>query len=265
MEHFGYEYVEPFVAIDPRDPDRGAFNILEDEAAVGYILSARRFYEEGLIDPAPKADSPEALTLVGQTAYYDELEPQYAVARIGAPGVDTCRSAVGVYANTKNFERVMQLLEWLYTDRELADYLVYGSVNANSTPDTGSLTVFRWLGGLYLFTSPAVGDPADKVAANDKFSEDMALTPVTGFHFMSSGWEETVGGLRRYARFQSKQTVLVGDDMPEYYMSDLLTGYVPDPMAAIAHYNAELKALGIDELVAEVNRQFDAWRVHARG
>ena len=44
------------------------------------------------------------------------------------------------------------------------------------------------------------------------------------------------------------------------YNASLMCGMVEDVEGRIADFNAALKTAGIDEVIAENQRQFDAWR-----
>ena len=152
----------------------------------------------------------------------------------------------------------MQVMNELYTDPELSTLLVWGQEGIDYVfTDDGHITfpdgvdaqnaewyhTMNWeLPNQYL-TPCWVGDPLDLGQKTMEFNNSAPKSLAMGFTFDNSEFTA------EYAALQSAY---------DEYANQLLYGFL-DPEKGTAEFNEKLKAAGLDEYIAEKQRQLDAW------
>lgn len=273
MMFLGYEFIELPIALDA---ERGAFNFFEDSKCTDYLESVRSFYELGYLDPNTQGERWSAsitLPLDGIPDLFDSFI-DYVYWPVTTLKVETEKSAVGISKTSQYPEECIQLFSWLYTDRELADLLLYGVEGVNYSLDNGlvvpagenTLNPFlKWNTGLILFTTPSSTDIDNKYESYAEYNATAKMSSLVGFHFNSLGLEDKILELNTIVE---KYTVLIEEDK-NYAGNDVevyrtfLTGYDQNLDETLNALNAELKTAGIDELIDEVNRQYDEWKQYS--
>ena len=152
----------------------------------------------------------------------------------------------------------MQLMNELYTDSELSTLLVWGQEGTDYVfTDDGHITfpdgvdaqnaewyhTMNWeLPNQYL-TPCWVGDPLDLGEKTMEFNNNAPQSLAMGFTFDNT-------------QFVAEYTALQG--IYDEYANQLLYGFL-DPVEGTAEFNDKLRSAGLDEYIAEKQRQLDAW------
>lgn len=167
---------------------------------------------------------------------------------------------VGMYTisqNSKNPERAMMFLKLMYTDVDVANLLMWG-IEGKHYVKTGDTTIDypagvnagnvgystqNWLmGNTFLtYTLPTM-DP-DVWKKMKEFNSNLVKSKALGFSFNS-------------APVQNEITAL--NNVTQQYRKILETGTV-DPTKKLPEFITKLKAAGIDKVIAEKQKQLDAW------
>ena len=152
----------------------------------------------------------------------------------------------------------MQFMNEMYTDAELSTLLVWGQEGTDyvftedghiTFPDGVDAQNAEWyhtmnweLPNQYL-TPCWVGDPLDLGAKTMEFNNSAPQSLAMGFTFDNT-------------QFVAEYTALQG--VYDEYANQLLYGFL-DPVEGTAEFNEKLRAAGLDEYIAEKQRQLDAW------
>ena len=152
----------------------------------------------------------------------------------------------------------MQFMNEMYTDSELSTLLVWGQegvdyvfddTNHIHFPDGVDAQNAEWyhtmnweLPNQYL-TPVWVGDPLDLGEKTMEFNNSAPMSVAMGFTFDNT-------------QFVAEYTALQG--VYDEYANQLLYGFL-DPVEGTAEFNDKLRAAGLDEYIAEKQRQLDAW------
>lgn len=161
--------------------------------------------------------------------------------------------------NTRNPEKAALLLNMLFTDQTLINLINYGiegehyvkKADGTITFPAGVTTLtskynlagMDWqLGNSYL-AYPWEGKPSDLAAQMKAFNDRAVVSPAYGFIFDNSKVLTQISALSAVA---------------DQYRKALETGSA-DP-AMLDEFNAKLKGAGLDIVIAEKQKQLDAWR-----
>lgn len=165
----------------------------------------------------------------------------------------------GLAANCENPKKAMELLELIYTDKDLANLFMYGIEGTNYTIAEGTENVSTTEGSTngsdgYVSVFTKFGDTTKILAAapnTDNYAEDVkayndgvAVTKSLGYVFDTSSVSAEAGA--------------ISNALAEY-VPRLETGMVADVDAAIDELLAALEAAGISDVIAENQRQLDAY------
>ena len=174
----------------------------------------------------------------------------------GAPVVNSTSargSVFGVYAKSKNPERAYEFLKLWNTDPEVKNAIYYGIPEVHYNLVDGKAEVVEnknelyyqsnWRTGNMLISYLAVGEPDDKWEVYDDFN--------------ASSREAADLGMLPNTDDVADEIATIGSVLTEY-MPALVFGFV-DPETGIAQLNEQLKAAGIDEVLAELQVQYDAF------
>jgi putative aldouronate transport system substrate-binding protein len=204
-----------------------------------------------------------ALTPIGNMKPGNEAE---VAASLGYPVVDVATTNAyvqtgsvlstlnAISSTSKNPEKAMQLLNLINTDKDLYNLLCHGiegthytKVDANTVkaiadggydPNTDWEFACQFNGYYREGQKPGIWEETIKV------NESAAPSPIIGFVFDPTPVKTQV------AQMTSTMSM---------YLPGLNTGTV-DPAKAIPELQAKLKAAGQDKVIAEAQKQIDAWR-----
>lgn len=280
----GYEYVAdkrlPLMALS-RDPDAPIVNIFETPEARKVLDTLRRYYKAGYINEDAALRENQGLKR-GERVFWKAAgggplsESSWSkdrgypvVAHAVTPMVVTTESVRGglmaVNADTRHPVECMKFLNLLNTDPEVRNLFNYGIEGVHYELDTNGQVVpivsgsgknagspayagVQYTQGNWFILDTMAGEPADKW---EQFRESNALAVKSGL----LGFTPDLSNMP----IQRENISMVW----EKYYPGLMTGSL-DVDTELPKFNAELKQAGIDEVRAEVQRQFDEWRAEKR-
>jgi putative aldouronate transport system substrate-binding protein len=251
-------------------------NIYESPEYRRYIDLFRTFYQAGYIprDAAIKQEGhPDQIRLGTSCAYFTAAKPGIAIEEESAAGKKLAlKRIVSPYAatstvagvitsipnNTRHPEKAMQLMNLLYTDQTLVNLIDYGvegthyvknsdgsiafppGVTAETTPYGFSM---GWQMGNQFLSHVWQGNPLDIWKQMKEFNDSAEPSPAMGFNFDNTAVITEIAAC----------TAVVNQ-----YRVNLATGSVD--IAMLDEFNVRLKQAGIDKIIAEKQKAFDAWR-----
>lgn len=274
-DYFGYEYISDSLsagAIKMTDSSAKVVNIYETEEYLATLNELADLSAKGLLD--------------GQSAY----DPQYGesqrkakkfsglmsgaykpggdaeeTARAGYPCVllplqtnpyvstgGVIATMQGISTSSKNPERALQYLELLSTDADVLNTLVFGVEGEHYTKlsdnmiapiaDSGYATGMSWALGNVFNSFVMEGQPEDVWAQTKALNDSATQSPILGFSFDP----EPV----------KLQVASVGKVVKEY--ESICGGELPVE-STLKAFNEKLKVAGVDEVIAEMQKQIDAF------
>lgn len=165
---------------------------------------------------------------------------------------------IGWCVNAKSSEedqrRALQLLEYLYTDKEAADLLLYGveevdyhridenTVTSLETVPEDEWSTIHWGQPNSAIVSQWVWPDGTPVTYTEP--ETCKVSPAYGFTYSPS------------ANLRPKVNACL--QIVDKYQNALLSGYL-NPEETLPLFRSELEAAGIGEIVQEKQQQLDAW------
>jgi putative aldouronate transport system substrate-binding protein len=166
----------------------------------------------------------------------------------------------GIASNSKNPEAAMKYLNLAYTDTDIADMLSWGLkgtdwVQSEQDPDlitypegfdssnTGWGLNMGWLMGNQYITHVWEGDSPDLYVELQDYCRGAVVSKAMGFTFDSS---------------PVKNQITAVTNVREQYQLNLEDG-LSDPDVVLPEFIAAMKANGVDDIVAEAQKQLDAW------
>lgn len=195
------------------------------------------------------------------------LEPQCGGQKLGAVQIGdayldtTSVNAVSwmISSNSKAPETALKFLNLTYTDKDIINLLIYGIKNrdyvmnddgyvtypegkdATTVPYTAQLSCGTL--GNYFLMYPMVGTDKNSLLWEQEQNEKAKRSPAIGFTFDSS----TV-----------KTEYTAVSNVITQYLPGLLCGSL-DPTTAIPEFEQKLKTAGLPKIIAEKQKQLDAW------
>jgi putative aldouronate transport system substrate-binding protein len=165
--------------------------------------------------------------------------------------------------NSRNPEKAMELLNLLFTDPVLSNLINYGIEGEHYVkrsdgtigfpPGVTALNAKYNLGGMdwqlgnNYIAYPWEGKPADLAAQLKAFNDRAIVSPAYGFTFDNSRVLAQISALTAVA---------------DQYRKALETGSAD--LSLLDEFNTKLKAAGLADVIAEKQRQYDAWRAARR-
>ncbi|RCX17548.1 carbohydrate ABC transporter substrate-binding protein (CUT1 family) [Anaerobacterium chartisolvens] len=250
--------------------DTKIFNQFEAPESIAMYKKMREYYKKGYVHPdAATQDNVNEEMRSGK--YFSVVQPlkpgkaeeMFTSTKIEwvqvdiTPPIMSNRETIGallaIPAKSKNPERAFQFIEMLYTDKFLKNLFVYGIENEHYTKvsdnvvkltdNQGYMAGNGWRFGDqfkdYLLDNE---DPEKWVKFEEYNNKGTALTSL-GFAFDSSNVDNQASACK---------------NVIQTYYKQLFCGAV-DTDATVAKMSSELKAAGADELIAEMQKQYDAW------
>jgi putative aldouronate transport system substrate-binding protein len=249
-------------------------NMYEDPGYENAIKLAREWYEAGYImkDAATSQEAQANIVKAGKAfGYFANMKPGFERQEQNITGhemvsvvltdnylLSTTAAGVNmsIARNSENPEKAMELINLLYTDKDIMNLIANGiegkhyQVNEDGTislPDgvTDSGYVFnQWLIGNNFLTYPWQGNSPALWDEMKEFNETAIVSPALGFQFNPD---------------PVKTEIAATTNVLNQYKAGLATGTL-DPEESLPEFNEKLKAAGIDKIIAEKQKQFDAWK-----
>ncbi len=260
-------------ALYPDNRDNTIINHFMAPESIDMYKKLRDYYKKGYIasDAATMENTAEQMKTAKYFAVESSLKPGKDAEMTGSTGVEwvqvditkpvmsnreTTGAMLAIPAASKNPERAFQFIEMLYTDDTLRNLLNFGikethyKVNADGriTQTQEGLDRYNmgpgWRYGDQFKDLLLDNEDPDKWIEFGKYNEAGLVMNSLGFVFSDVN----------VSTESSACKTVYGT-----YYKELLCGAV-DVDPTIAKYESELKASGVDALIAEMQTQYDAWR-----
>lgn len=196
--------------------------------------------------PGKDAEIASAANLTGKLAQITMTEKTVATS-------ETAGSMLGISSTSKDPDRAMMLINLLHTDKEINNILNFGIEGDHYTRNGEIITATAntpnynpgaaWMFGNQFLNYVWDTEDPDKWAKFKEFNQNAKVSPGLGFVFDSEPVKAEVGALANVIR---------------QYQRALETGSV-DVDKILAEYENKLKDAGVDKVVAEKQKQFDAF------
>ncbi len=260
----------PFIGVPLKTTDYKLINVWDTPEAMSYLKTMHNYYEAGYLprDVATQKDAGDyfktgkwLVDVADAQPYADNLwsaDAGYEV--VSKPMQDpitfnwsVAGSLQAINAKSKHPEKAMEFLNLLYTDANLINLVDFGIEGKHykktgeqvkeTIPDSGYGFPAFSVGNMMLtYLNPT--DPADKWEKFKDFNESATNAPLLGFQLDTSNITTELANLKN-----TKEAVYNG----------LFSGTL-DPEKNIAQINQKLKDNGLDKVMAEVQKQIDAWK-----
>jgi putative aldouronate transport system substrate-binding protein len=267
----GYEYAigkEIPLMVKSDDSDLQVVNIFQTASAKRTLATLRKYYKAGYINEDAAIKVSQNLETgkkvfwkgAGGGPYSDvswSVDRGYPlVAQQVSKSTVTTESTRGgvmtVNSRTKHPEKCMEFLNLLNTDPEVRNLINYGieGIHYQLTKDnqvqkiSNAYTAVQYTQGNWFILNTVVGNPMDKWDKFREFNKTAVKSEMLGF---------TADTFRLTAKISAITLVWT-----KYYPA-LMTGSV-DPEVQLPKFLSELKAAGIDEVQAELQKQLVRWK-----
>jgi len=186
---------------------------------------------------------------------YEEITMQpKAVVTVHAGG-----SMFGIPVTSKNPEKAMQYINLMHSDPTLVNLMLFGKEGVNYTkandkqveliPDANWYGVHggAWTVGNTMLQLVLTSEDPEKNAMLQSYANDAVPTASLGFRFVSDNVVDQLAAV---------------NNVIKEYASPMNCGAVDpeDPDMGLEALRAALHDAGIDEVIAEVQTQYDAWK-----
>ncbi|WP_028612223.1 ABC transporter substrate-binding protein [Paenibacillus harenae] len=196
--------------------------------------------------PGKDAEIASAAGLTGKLAQIMMTEKTVATS-------ETAGSMLGISSTSKDPDRAMMLINLLHTDKEINNLLNFGiegdhyTRNGEIITATGNTASYNpgsaWMFGNQFLNYVWDTEDPDKWAKFKEFNQNAKVSPALGFVFDSEPVKAEVGAIANVIK---------------QYQRALETGSV-DVDKVLPEYEEKLKAAGVDKVVAEKQKQYDAF------
>ena len=239
-----------------------------------YCKKTREYFVAGYINPAAAngqtmgpartAAQDAAAYAIGTEVYYPGYEYQtspkrgievvYKPAQAGIISTTSARGSMnGISTASKNPDRALQFLYLLNTDPKLFTMLGYGLEGVHYAKFSDDEVIRNpeaqavynpWLAGLGKLTQlPRIKGQAPWSVFED-FNKACKGTPILGFAFDTTPVKDQYAALVNVRK----------------EFADALTAGAVDPDTELPKFIEKLKANGMEEVLAEANRQLEEWK-----
>lgn len=213
-------------------------------------LSANKAF--AYIDRSTPGSLAQAQSDLGKELVWAELMPEHYITT-----TDVATALWTVVQNSKNPERAMMFLNLMYSDKDIANLLIWGvegkhyvkvsdsavDYPTGVTKQSNGYSAENWLmGNEFLTYTFKTADPEiwNKTRA---YNEEGVASKALGFTFSSAAVRNEITALK---------------NVLEQYKRGLESGTL-DPADKLPEFRAKLKAAGIDKVIAEKQKQLDDW------
>jgi putative aldouronate transport system substrate-binding protein len=259
------------------DPEIKVINLYETDEYKKLVNQAREWSQKGLIpkDVATATQSSEALMKSNKIlSYIDTSRPGSAerisgligtpvevvpISKAKAETTTVAKFMWGIAAHSKHPDKAMQLLNLMYTDKEIFNLLAWGiegkhyiktdelfikyPEGQNSTNSDYALNMEFAMGNMFLSYLWKGEDPTLWKQLKD-FNEQAYKSSALGFL-----WDGT----------PVKNEIAAVVNVREQYVKALENGLV-EPDKYLPEFIEKLKGAGIDKIIAEKQKQLDQWK-----
>ncbi len=166
---------------------------------------------------------------------------------------ETTGALLAIPASSKNPEKAFQFIEMLYTDKTLKNMFVYGVEGTHYTKVSDNVVKLTdnkgyragngWRFGNQFIDYLLDNEDPQKWKQFEEYNKKGLVLKSLGFAFDSKNVESQASACK---------TVI------QTYYKQLFTGSV-DPDKTVAKMSSELKAAGVEKLIAEMQKQYDEW------
>ncbi len=160
-----------------------------------------------------------------------------------------------VSKKSKHPEKAMEFLELWNTDPKVKNLITYGIEGKHYTLENGKVKLVpdknnlyfnqNWRTGNMLISYLTVAEPDDKWEKFDEFNKNAEISKVLGFT----------------PNIDSVKNEIMACMTVEAEYGSLISCGAVDPKEEIPKMIEALKAAGVDKVVAEIQRQYDEWKV----
>ncbi|WP_138750796.1 ABC transporter substrate-binding protein [Paenibacillus sinopodophylli] len=251
-------------------------NLYETKEYSDALNTMHRWFKAGFInkDAATSQNNPSDMLKAGKTfAYFVAERPGTLEGEIRLTGKEliiaplaestysttseTLLTLWGISVNSSNPERTMMFLNMLYSDPAIANLLLWGIEGKHYVKATETSVDFpagidistvgyanqAWLVPNSSLTYTYKTEPADKWELTKKSNAESVKSKALGFLFNTEPVKNEITAL---------------NNVGTQYVKILESGTI-DPADKLDEFNAKLKAAGIEKVIAEKQKQLDAW------
>jgi putative aldouronate transport system substrate-binding protein len=257
-----------------KEDGSGFVSLLEQPSMLKYFQTVRKYYLAGYIPKdAPirkEHDRKQDFVDFGPGKPYVEIQVKnqtdgmdWIYQPFGKPvstGGDLSGSMMAISNGSKDPERALQFYNMFYSDSRLVNLIDYGiegkhyvKVNDNTVDyapgtENGTKSGYNlanpWMFGNQFLSYLFKGEAADKWQKFEAFNKDCELMPGAGFMFNSEPVKTQVGA--------------VGNVWKQF--APTINNGAADFDSTLAKFKAKLKEAGLEEILAEMNKQYDAFK-----
>jgi len=269
----GWSYIHDFHipgAVNLNDPDLKVFNQFESPEYADLINTNRDWYQKGYLYKDLSADGNSLIkakkiswSWLGTYKPGVEAEAssgngfEVAVKQLGQPITSSNNVRATMFAvssTSKNPERAVMLLDLINSDKELYNLLVFGIQDVHykkvgdnriePIADSGYTTDGGWAFGNTFHAYLLPGQPDDVWDQTKKLNESAKVSPLSGFIFNTEPVKVEVANCTK-----------VWNEMHLLVESGQL-----DPNVTLPKFLDKLKKAGSDKIIAEMQKQVDAFK-----
>ena len=264
--------------LDNAGAELSVVNYYETPGFVDFVTATRTWYNDGLIMPdiLNNTETGNSIVKAGKAfGYLSNTKPGFAAQETRASGYEMVTAEIvpafattsnvsgivwGIPTNSVDPEKAMQFMNLMYSDKEIANLLIYGiqdkhykitdeatgmvdyadGVDATTTGYPGG-TGWGWPNQFISYVW--AGNEADYWTQMDDFNRTATPSKAIGFTFDSTNVSTEMASCANIVL---------------QYRPALLAGAI-DPAEALAKFNQELKDAGLEKIIAEKQSQLDAW------
>lgn len=223
-------------------PDAATMDNFADKMKTGKFFAA--------VQPLKPGKDVEMTASTGQKWVQIDLTPKIMSNR------ETTGAMMAIPVASTNKERTFKFLELLYTDKTLVNMLEYGIEGVHYTKVSDN--VVKPLGG-----DKSNYNPGNNWRYGNQFinwlteSQDPKIWSLYEVYNKSSIPLKSLGFV--YDNKNSSAEATACKAVSATYTKQLFTGAATDTDATIAKMTADFKAAGVDKLLADMQKQYDAW------
>jgi putative aldouronate transport system substrate-binding protein len=257
-------------AIDNNATDYKVINQYEHPSFINYVKTLKSWADKGYLNKdlalvknvEELSKTGKIMAMMGNYKPGGEAEfksrfgfdPVYAFLTDPLVSTSSVTGTMQAISRTsKNPERAMMFLELINTDKQLYNTLVYGiegkhykKTGDNTVeliPDSGYTTNVAWMLGNQLNAYLLPGVAADIPQKTDELNKSAKASRIMGFSFDTEP-----------VKSESAQCKTIVDKYKDGFANGMF-----DVDSTLATMNKELKAAGMDKIIAEKQKQLDAW------
>jgi len=258
-----------------KDNDLKVVNLFEAPEYVKNLELINEWYEKGYIqkDIATSQQTGQNMTKAGKAfGYAAFIKPGFdvqATTQTGHPMVSVAVTEpisitdnianfmISIAKNSANPEKAMQFINLLYSNKDIVnlldngiegkDFIINDDGTISAHPDSPNPYVFnQWEVGNNYLSHLMKGTAPDIWDQMKQFNDSALASKARGFSFNP----EPV-----------KTEMAAAMNVINQYRVGLETGLL-DPKKNLPDFNAKLKAAGLEKIIAEKQKQLDAWAEH---